>query len=442
MRILRPTDSNEPRRRTSARVRAFVSAALFGWALLASGAAAAQGLDAMQEEVDGARVAYELVLDEYLGVRARFDDQAALVDRFKEQQGGIFDVFELRNGLRDLQTAADELAAIDGRLGERRVALDDESERLREAARDERSRLEARIVVASPAERTELLQRLNELSELLVADSGAAIDFEPVPIEAILEGLHETPEEMYAAADEIADNIGRLERELAELQETLADALARQRLEERSWELAVEGQLFDDSAGRRFEPRAEAADAHPTSAGRAVADEGAGGDSDGDGAFAASETNSPDVQAGATAGAADSDDSRAHGDGAVPPAAEPSPGWGFGEDPGGTDGDAESPEDPTDFGSTGTLTSIDASPLEPREASVVDVAPTADQSAGDQTLLGADGRSSEVGGRARRRTTRTAELRSAEARLVEMLEAAREERAQLLRQAEALESIE
>ena len=384
-------------------VRRTLGAVALALALVFAGPVSGQtgpSLDALRSAVAEAEESEAAAQVRLENARAAHARQTDAVDALKEAMDSPFDVYALRAGLRGVQEAADRLAVLDeDARAEARAAAEAESA----LAVALRARVQAlNAVLRTPgSDRGAAIAELNALNAELGRLAVPLPTFSPVPIDAIVHGAYDTPEDMYDAAAELADAAARIERQLEDLREQLTDAQARARLFEASGEFAAEESLLDDDGARRVGNRGGTSGAPVEDA-----DNQAGG----------TPTGTPTVDMG---------QAETPTDAAAPPETdgegfEGGPSRGDGVDPGnmpGTDDDVQ-------FGA----------------GSLVPPTPTAEvirsgRANADETQL-LDGQSTRSGRRGRGAVET---LREHESALLRELEAVRAERARLTEGARAME---
>ncbi len=371
--------------------------------------ALAQAAAVDREGYHAARTELTAALDELATARAAWEAAAARVEVLKRDVlSDPLAAFALPDALRAAHAAAGSLASVDARVRAASRRVDAEVDSLREQAAQRLAAMEAEL--AGPSAAAVPVLEMNELVALL--DELDAIDttYEPVPLDAILRSLDDTPEELRAAADELADHEARLARQLEDVRAGVARAEARERLEQRVGALGIEERLFDDSGFRRTTQRA-------ASSGAGVETRGA-------------EEGAP-TAAGAEGVAGNDVDSAAAGGGADDSAAPPE----FG---------AEAPE--RDFGeaSQGGSPTVGGDPLPVSEVAAPGEPARLVDGGGpgaDPTLRGLAGAGEELPSRRRGRGG-ASELRMIEEALARDLESVRAQRAALEAQAAALEGVD
>ncbi len=168
--------------------------------------------------LQSAREEYAEVLGRFEQVRDSYDRQTAEIDVLKTQVAtSPLVALELQRALRASQSTADELLALDAQLSALTSQIDELGADARAALLADIASLEAQLASASPSERPQLVAALNERTEMLGAWETPLPGYAPVPIEEILAQIVDTPEELYATADELADPADRVQRQLAEI---------------------------------------------------------------------------------------------------------------------------------------------------------------------------------------------------------------------------------
>ena len=99
----------------------------------------------------------------------------------------------------------------------------------------------------------EIVDELNVLTGLLSEYSEPLEEREDIPFDDIVAEFNQTPEQLYAAADELTDHESRIRRQLDELESRIDELRARERLEDRSRELAFEESFFEEGQGTRYQ---------------------------------------------------------------------------------------------------------------------------------------------------------------------------------------------
>lgn len=376
-------------------VRAFIQALILTAALALPAWGGAQDLSELRASHAEAAETLADATDRLAAADAEARAQAEEIERVKDEMDSAFDVYELRTALRAQQAG---VAAREAMESEARVAADALSTASRALAAGLRARVDAlnAELLQPGADRPALVQELDTLNDELEALAVPLPEFAPVPIDAIVRGTQDTPEELYDAAAELTDAQARLERQLEEVRSRLSDAQARARLDRVAGELAAEESLLDDDGVRRFGGRGG------RSGGRATNDEA-------------------------------SNDAPTSGDGQ--------------SEPGTFDPDLDSPgvgapSTPGDFGGRGD----DGLETDMGGAPVIEVgAGTLERPGAQSVRVGAQSSAIETDefvGPGARRSTRgdVGSLRDRARALEEELEAVRAERQRLLREAEALEA--
>lgn len=312
-------------------------------------------------------------------------------------------VLELQNLLREADLRLGELEQLDLRVRAAVAAWQTLSAGVVDQVRAERDSL-----IAQGAElwlqNRDVDAELRELERVEAHFAAPEIERQPLPLPAIRASLTQTPEELEATADELADEANRLQRQMAELQVREEDAERRERLQQRSREMLFDETFFEDSASRRAPARTTpVADSNST-----PTFQGQPGTPERDNSSSPPESGDVPGDALASGGA----------EGAPEPDFAPE----ASDDNGGrNDGFAG------DFGA------VDLSPDLPPAV----VAPGEQASAsGDPTLLRND-TDPAPGGRGR---TRAADLRAQRESLQRQLEAVERERTRLLNEADALQN--
>lgn len=397
-----------------------VGAFVLGVMLLLPGAAAQDGgLDAQRAEVEAADAAYHALVDRFDDELARYQERTRAIEAFRVDMNGAFDVYELRAALRDAQEAGEALSALDRQVAAARRTVEAAEARLVGALREEVERLNAALR-SGEGDPGEVVAQLNRLSIEIGERAAPLPAYMPVPIEDIVRGVADTPEEMYDAAAELLDHEARLERHLEEIRGRLRDAQARNRAISAAGEFRAEESLLDESGSRRAGARA-------TSGGTAVP---TSGDRQDDAA------EEPTVNAGGETGGLEGDEPTNDAEAPAPGAGMDGDDFGMppgrGDDFSGGAGDpVETPGeadggDPVEFGAAGEL---DAPP------GVVGV-PVSDRADADPTVIDAPNE------RRRGRSIEVDLLREREEALLRELEALRDRRERLTEQARALESLD
>lgn len=209
----------------------------------------AQNLDAFREDAAARASAVEVAEASLEDVEIRLAAQASIIDALKGTMNGVFDVYELRQTLQASQEMATHLVTLENRL---RSAQAEAAEAQRTLAEALRARVAALNIAlrTSAGDRLEIVAELNAINAELSALSVPLPAFTPTPIDAIVHGSFDTPEEMYDAAAELSDAAARLERQLEELRQRLDDAEAQARVRRATGEFALEESLMDDDGGR------------------------------------------------------------------------------------------------------------------------------------------------------------------------------------------------
>lgn len=413
------------------RLVACVLAALLG--VLLGTTAFAQSVPQAEARFDAAAATLEQREAAFEAERRAYEAELEAVERFRELDGVTpFDAIELREALQRANTAAEAMRARDEEAREAAAALEAARAELVDALRAEIARREARFGQLSAGQVMAEVSALNALQQRVAALSRPVPDGAGrVPIDEILDGLPQTAEEMWAAADELDDHAARLERELQALRDQLDDALVQARLADRVSEFGLEESLFDDGAGRRAPSRGTTAvaagaeddgdQATSDDSGAAAGDEGDLATGGGGGVVVVEDTANEAPQAGGDRGSdGDSFESGA------PEPGTPDDGAGAGNDSsGGLDGAQE----PPGFGAT------ISDPVMPT-VGAERVVTTPGDGTTDPTVIGTGAVEERSGRRGR---TRVDELRALESSLQEQLDEVRSERDRLRRTADMLD---
>lgn len=391
-----------------------VGAALWGMsdvAVAQPGTARAE-VERAEQVYEAEVVSFELVLREYAELTQR-------IEALKASTRVFWDAAELDALLREQEQAAGALASLDADIQLLRDEVESAGEALVGELRMEVRELESRLPNASPLDRARIAQEMNAITREIGELDSPLPEYSPVPIAAITLLATDSPDEIYAATDELFDHEARLERELEEVRARLVDAQASARVLRTESEFSSIEDLLEDDGSRRLGSRGSSSDrgAQATSA--------PAGDSDavpagGDGF----ETNDePTANTDGVGGEA----------GAPVPAAEPAEDSRDDQGAPDFDGPPEADEDSGLSGGGAPLADFGATPLasEPSEASSVPVRVAGEEPA---RIDSPDRR------RSRSRSNVDVLADRAEALRAE-LEAVRAERERLLDRARALEGI-
>jgi peptidoglycan hydrolase CwlO-like protein len=373
----------------------------------AAPAASAQQTPALASAMERAATEEALVRDLQSELHESMTELQGMLSRIDalklEESPSAAEVLELQNLLREADLRLGELEQLDVRVRAAVAAWQTLSAGVVAQVRAERDSL-----IAQGAElwlqNRDVDAELRELERVELHFAAPEIERQPLPLQEIRASLTQTPEELEATADELADEAQRLQRQMAELQVREEDAERRERLQQRSREMLFDETFFEDSASRRAPARSTPvsdSNSTPTFQGRP-------GTTESDDTPSPPESVNGPSDALASGGA----------EGAPEPefAAEVS-------DNGGVRGEGVS----GDFGA------VDLSPELPPAV----VAPGEQASAlGDPTLLRND-TDPAPGGRGR---TRASDLRAQRESLQRQLEAVERERTRLLDEADALQN--
>ena len=384
-------------------------ACLFAAPAFGQSSDARDALDRIELAQESELAAFERALRDY-------EDLTARIEALKQSTRVFWDAAELDELLRQQEAAAESLMAQDRAIQTLRSQREAQAAEVADELRGQVRELEGRIATASPLDRSRIASDMNELTREIGQLGAPLPEYSPVPLEAITSATEGSPDELYAASDELTDQEARLERELEDVRVRLADARASARVLRSESEFSFIEALLEDDGSRRLGSR--------------------GTSSDRAGATALQEDSG-------TTGAATNDDfadtveSTSRGEEA---AEAPVPS----EDPGAGAPEAESPAEPGfgDADNDGALAGggaqgpaeFGAAPLEPgpSEASLVQV---------DGPTAGPD----RIDDPRRRRTGRTGSpvdvLSEREAALLRELESVRTERERLIDRARELDGL-
>lgn len=202
---------------------------------------------------------YEEQRSEFDAALRDYDALTARIEALKQSARVFWDAAELDTLLREQEEAADALMERDRALAELAAEVAAASERLAEELRADVSRLEAEIVHASPLDRARIASELNEVTRE-IGDLGEPLPpHAPVPLDAITARTENSADELYAASDELTDHEARLERQLADVRQRLADARASARLLRSESEFSSIESLLEDDGSRRIGSRGASA---------------------------------------------------------------------------------------------------------------------------------------------------------------------------------------
>ncbi len=326
----------------------------------------------------------------------------ARIDQLKQDDSpSAADVLQLQRLLREADLRLSEIERLDLQVRASLAVWQTLSTGVVDQVRAEREALLAQSADLWLQNRN-VDDELGQLEDIELRFTAPEVSREALPLEAIRASLTQTPEELAATADELADEASRLQRQMDELAVREADAERRERLQQRSREMLFDETFFEDSASRRAPARNP--QSSESTAGRTPQLQP---DDQGRGSTASSDSMN------------EADDALASGtlDGAAAPeSASPVP---------------DSPTGQTvDMG--GIITAVDRSP-EPAPAVFVPAGPSGG-AGGDPTLLRNDVESGSPRGR-----TRAADLRAQREALQRQFEAIERERTRLLNEADALQ---
>ena len=179
----------------------------------------------------------------------------ARIDQLKQDDSpSAADVLRLQSLLREADVRLAEIEQLDLQVRASLAAWQTLSAGVVNEVRAER---EALLVQGTDLwlQNRDLNDELRQLEQVEVRFTAPEIDRQALPLEAIRASLTQTPEELAATADELADEASRLQRQMQELAAREADAERRERLQQRSREMLFDETFFEDSASRRAPAR-------------------------------------------------------------------------------------------------------------------------------------------------------------------------------------------
>lgn len=384
-------------------------------ALLAAFPAAAQSIGPLQDTFESDRAALQAAIGDFEVARRSWDDVAAEIGELRARVvADPLSGFALPDAMRQAHAVAAELNTLDARMRQAARRLDESMRALRDAASARVVALDA-ATTASGAVAPEQRAELARMQQILDTLDDPSLRYVPVPLDAILGALDDSPEELRAAADELADHETRLARQLAEVQAGIERARARERLEERVSALAFEERFFDDGGFRRAAPTASTVSEPTSSDTDAIGRQGSENSLD-DGLVSSADPSEP-----ARGGAMESSD------GANDPAMP--------ESQAGAGGDAEASEN--DFSGPPSMPVLDVQPI-PTDAPAGGRLVDTSTFSADPTLRGLDSSSSDTTSR-RRSRSRAGDLEALQQSLLRDIETLRTQRVALEAQAQELE---
>jgi hypothetical protein len=193
--------------------------------------------------------AYDRAQAELERQRRDYAQLAEVIRRLKASDLGPLESATLQTRLRDADEQARRLSSLDGQLQVSRTRLSAAREQFREtvAARIEALQFELSRRPATAATRSELDRLLRVMASL----DAPLPEYRAVPLAEIVGAREQTPEQLYAAADELRDYEARLNRQLGEVQGRLRAAERQELLRSRMREMAANDSLFDEGFGAR-----------------------------------------------------------------------------------------------------------------------------------------------------------------------------------------------
>ncbi len=240
--------------------------------LVASGAEA-QSEDA-RTQLERAEDVYEAEVVSFQLVLREFGELTERIEALKASTRVFWDAAELDALLREQEDAAGALEALDADIQGLRDQVESASAVLVEELRDEVRGLEGQLQSASPLGRARIAQQMNAITREIGELDTPLPEYSPVPIEAITLLATDSPDEIYAATDELFDHEARLERELEEVRARLQDAQASARVLRTDNEFSSIEDLLEDDGSRRLGSRGESADRGATATAAPTADSG------------------------------------------------------------------------------------------------------------------------------------------------------------------------
>ena len=191
------------------------------------------------------------LLDERAALERRYEAQTAEIETLKSK-GGIVNDYELQDALRDARGMAEELNELAQRI---RSQQDTEDRHRQEVVAHYDiliANLEQTLLTASSEQQLAIVQNLEALQsvreEFRRALQVASNPLEPIDVPDLGEFESIDPEEIAAAADELADNQEKLHVQLTELDERIDSLERRRRLVAFAEDSADEANLFGEEA--------------------------------------------------------------------------------------------------------------------------------------------------------------------------------------------------
>lgn len=366
----------------------------------------AQEASALSSAMERATREESQVLEQQVQLHAAMTGLQGMLERIdqlkQDDSPSVADVLRLQSLLREADIRLSEVERLDLQVRASLAAWQTLSAGVVSEVRAEREALLVEGATLWLQDR-DLNEELAQLERVEVRFTAPELERQALPLQSIRASLTQTPEELAATADELADEASRLQRQMDELAVREADAERRERLQQRSREMLFDETFFEDSASRRAPAR------NPQS-----------GDS--------TSNAVPQLQPGGeergptTSGDSMNDADDALASGAMDGVAAPE----FGSPEEGA------PVEPSDSLSGG----FDAVARSPELAPVVFVPFEQAGAAADPTLL----RNDVEAGALPRGRTRAADLRAQRALLQRQLEAVADERTRLLNEADALQN--
>lgn len=234
-------------------------------------AAWGQGVDALLAERSVAERRLATVSDTFEQALAEFEELTDEIEALKAAgPAGPLDLLDLQQRMQQALAFSDTL---------------EDLQQARDAAIHDLSALDAAHIAAVEAELDGVLQQrpwTEELAERAdglqryLDDRATAAQSVSVPtldLESTRASLQWSPEEMRAAADELADYQDAMQLQLEQLETAARQAQRREELEQRARSMRRQESLFDDSFSRRA-PQAQAASGGQVVSDRSSADDG------------------------------------------------------------------------------------------------------------------------------------------------------------------------
>lgn len=214
-----------------------------------SGLASAQSVDEFRSERSLVERLLVSTVDAFEQARAEFDVLTDEIEALKSAGAASpLEVLQLQQRMQTALSFSDTLEELQAR---------------RDAAIEELAALDAMHIAAVEAQLERLLQQ-RPWTEVLAAtaaelqayldERSVAIQSASVPVldlRTIRASLRWSPEEMRAAADELADYQDAMQQQLQELEHAARQAQRREELEQRARTMRRQESLFDDSFSRR-----------------------------------------------------------------------------------------------------------------------------------------------------------------------------------------------